>query len=178
MTFTYPQWLSSDSRAETSHLEAGLCPTISKPHLELYASCLDNPPPTGYHSHYLYPKWLSCDPKATLEHHMLGEQMITHHLPFPSHRILYVDLPAWRAPPPTIPINIISTAHTYPKLQDEKCNWIEDNIPRQATTIRKRATAFVRAACCHKRTAAMHVLVIIISPEKRNAQTTCTSGEI
>lgn len=56
------------------------------------------------------------------------------------------------------------------KLQDENCDWIEDNISRQVTIMRKRVTAFVRAASRHKRTAATHVLVIMISPEERNAK--------
>lgn len=50
------------------------------------------------------------------------------------------------------------------------CNWIEDNIPARLTTLRKSATTFVRAASRHKRTAATHVLIFMISPEERNSK--------
>ena len=54
------------------------------------------------------------------------------------------------------------------KLQDEHCDWREENIPRRLTTIRQRVTTFIRGTTRHKRTAATHVLVFMISPEERN----------
>ena len=54
------------------------------------------------------------------------------------------------------------------KLQDEHCDWVEKNIPRHLATIRKRVTIFIQAASRHRRTAATHVLVFMISPEERN----------
>lgn len=50
------------------------------------------------------------------------------------------------------------------------CNWIEENIPSFLATLRKRLVAFVRAASRRKRTAATHVLVIMISPEDRRSK--------
>ena len=49
-----------------------------------------------------------------------------------------------------------------------RCDWKEENIPRRLTTIRQRVVTFIRGITCHKRTAATHVLVFMVSPEERN----------
>ena len=50
------------------------------------------------------------------------------------------------------------------------CNWIEGNISTCLTTLQKRVTNFVRVASRHKRTAATHILIFMISPEERNSK--------
>ncbi len=52
------------------------------------------------------------------------------------------------------------------KLQDKHCDWVKENIPRHLTTIRQRVVTFIRGTTHHKRTAASHVHVFIISPEE------------
>ena len=54
------------------------------------------------------------------------------------------------------------------KLQDEHCNRKLENIPRQLAALKQRVITFVRGATREKRTAATHVLVLMISPEGRS----------
>ena len=53
------------------------------------------------------------------------------------------------------------------KLQEEQCDWEGDNFPRRLTTLRERLRSFVRGVTRHKRTAATHLLVFMISTEDR-----------
>ena len=43
----------------------------------------------------------------------------------------------------------------------------DSNLPRQLTTLRKRLTLMIKALSCHKRAAATHVFVFMISTEDR-----------
>lgn len=54
------------------------------------------------------------------------------------------------------------------RLRDEHCDWREANIPRRLATIRQRVVTFIRGTARHRRTAATHVLVFMVSPEERN----------
>ena len=51
--------------------------------------------------------------------------------------------------------------------QQEQCIWERENIPRHLATIRDELMLFVKRVTCHKRTAATHLLVFMISSEER-----------
>ena len=53
------------------------------------------------------------------------------------------------------------------KLHSDQCDVVQDNIPRQVSTMRERIYSFIRRLTRHKRTAATHILVFMISPEDR-----------
>jgi len=53
------------------------------------------------------------------------------------------------------------------KLQSRDDN-NKDNVPSCLTTLRQKATAFLKGIVRHQRNAATHVLVFMISPEERN----------
>jgi len=53
-------------------------------------------------------------------------------------------------------------------VQNDQCNWREDNIPRQLSNIRDKVVAFITGLTRHQRTPATHVLVFMISNEERN----------
>ena len=53
------------------------------------------------------------------------------------------------------------------KLQSMDCDIVQDNIPRQVTTMCQKVYPFIRRVTRHKRTAATHILVFMISPEER-----------
>lgn len=53
------------------------------------------------------------------------------------------------------------------KLHGDQCDVVQDNIPRQVSTLRERMYSFIRRLTRHKRTAATHILVFMISPEDR-----------
>lgn len=50
------------------------------------------------------------------------------------------------------------------------CNWVENSIPSFLATLHKRLVGFVKAASRHKRIAATHILVFMISPEDRRSK--------
>ena len=52
------------------------------------------------------------------------------------------------------------------KLQDD-CDIVAENVPRQVTTTCQKVYSFIRRVTRHKRTAATHVLVFMISPEEK-----------
>ena len=51
--------------------------------------------------------------------------------------------------------------------QQEQCIWERENVPRHLATIRDGLTLFVKRVTRHKRTAATHLLVFMISSEER-----------
>ena len=54
------------------------------------------------------------------------------------------------------------------KLKDDNTDRISENLPRILTTIKQRLKLFIQRSTRHKRTAATHLLVFMISPEERN----------
>ena len=54
------------------------------------------------------------------------------------------------------------------KLEDKNCDRTKENISRQLSTVRQKLRTFIKGVTYHKRTAATHVLVFMISPEGRN----------
>lgn len=54
------------------------------------------------------------------------------------------------------------------EIENDTCNWKEQNIPQRFVALRKRIFRFITAVTRHKRTAATHILVFMISPEARN----------
>ena len=48
--------------------------------------------------------------------------------------------------------------------------WEEENIPRQIKNIRQRVITFIKGVTRHKRTAATHILVFMISNEERRTK--------
>ena len=63
-------------------------------------------------------------------------------------------------------LNIIISS-LIEKLHSDQCDVVQDNIPRQVSTVRERIYSFIRRLTRHKRTAATHILVFMISPEDR-----------
>ena len=51
------------------------------------------------------------------------------------------------------------------RLKEKRCNWSGDNIPRHLTNVRERLLSFIRRVTRHKRVAATHILVFMISTE-------------
>ena len=54
------------------------------------------------------------------------------------------------------------------KLLDETEDWITTNMTRQLTSLRGQLKSFVKSVTRYQRTAATHILVVMISPEERN----------
>ena len=62
---------------------------------------------------------------------------------------------------------LVDTKCLVDKFQNPCCDWVEGNIPRQLSSLQQRVTTFIRGVTRHKRTAATHILVFMISPEER-----------
>ena len=56
------------------------------------------------------------------------------------------------------------------RIEHDDCLWEEENIPRQLKNIRQRLITFIKGITRHKRTAATHVLVFMISGEERKTK--------
>lgn len=56
------------------------------------------------------------------------------------------------------------------KLSDDRYDRISDNFPEQLSLLRESVCTFVKRITKYKRTAATHILVIMISPEERDSK--------
>lgn len=54
------------------------------------------------------------------------------------------------------------------ELEDESTDLVAENLPQTFSSVRKRLGVFIKGVTRHKRTAATHLLVFMISPEERN----------
>ncbi len=54
--------------------------------------------------------------------------------------------------------------------EDESHNWVSSNMASQLASVRKSLQSYIKRVCRYRRTAATHVLVIMISPEARNSK--------
>ena len=52
--------------------------------------------------------------------------------------------------------------------QQQHSIWERENVPRRLAVIRDNLSSFVKRVTCHRRTAATHLLVFMISSEERN----------